>query len=469
MTESIQVNIFSRSVCFSIAERFRLGHSTIDALPDDVLLCIFDFYRRKWSPSSGITWPWDYLAHVCRSWRRVVFGYPHYLKLYLTCNSKADVQTALDIWPALPLRIHADASLSAKDADKDDSDIIDALEHHDRIVGIDLWGFDRSQLEKCIALMQKPFSVLRSLQIEANSKMMFVITDAFLGGSAPLLRSIRFCGIRFPSLPKFLSSTTDLVNLVLEGIPMAGEGHISSDAMITCLSVLTKLRSLTISLRQTSSPYPTYPTDQRPPLSAHAVLPSLTYLSLQSPHRYLEDLLDRIDAPLLNSGFLGFYDDEPMFDAPRIPHTRPFTGITASFISSIGPAELSISFGFSELPAQVAIMERICSQWSLLVSHVEVLKLEDFFYEEERWWEVVTPWPELLRPFTAVQTLRLRGVVTVTHVAHILGGERGEGARGLLPAIRDIEFHCPEIDDSEPLSLLEPFLAARRARNRNIL
>ena len=196
------MNIFSRSVCFSIAERFRLGHSTIDALPDDVLLCIFDFYRRKWSPSSGITWPWDYLAHVCRSWRRVVFGYPHYLKLYLTCNSKADVQTALDIWPALPLRIHADASLSAKDADKDDSDIIDALEHHDRIVGIDLWGFDRSQLEKCIALMQKPFSVLRSLQIEANSKMISVITDAFLGGSAPLLRSIRFLWHPIPKSTK---------------------------------------------------------------------------------------------------------------------------------------------------------------------------------------------------------------------------------------------------------------------------
>jgi hypothetical protein len=375
------------------------------------------------------------------------------------------MQTALHIWPALPLRIHADASLSAKDADKDDSDIIDALEHHDRIVGIDLWGFNRSQLEKCIALMQEPFPVLRSLQIEAKSKMMFVITDAFLGGSAPLLRSIRLCGIRFPSLPKFLSSTTDLVNLVLEGIPMAGEGHISSDAMITCLSVLTKLRSLIISLRQTSSPYPT---DRRPPLSAHTILPSLTYLSLQSPHGYLEDLLDRIDAPLLNSGFLGFYD-EPMFDAPRIPHTKPFTGVTASFISSIGPAELSISFGFSELPAQVAIVERICSQWPLLVSHVEVLKLEDLFYEEERWWEAVTPWLELLRPFTAVQTLRLRGVVTVTHVAHILGGERGEGARGVLPAIRAIEFHCPEIDESEALGLLEPFLAARRARSRNIL
>ena len=375
------------------------------------------------------------------------------------------MQTALDIWPALPLRIHADASLSAKDADKDDSDIIDALERHDRIVGIDLWGFDRFQLEKCIALMQEPFPVLGSLQIEAKSKMMFVIPDAFLGGSAPLLRSIRLCGIRFPNLPKFLSSTTDLVNLVLEGIPMTGEGHVSSDAMITCLSVLTKLQSLTISLRQTPSPNPT---DERPPLSAHAVLPSLTYLSLQSPHRYLEDLLDRIDAPLLNSGFLEFYD-EPMFDAPRIPHARPFTGISASFVSSIGPAELSISFGFSELPAQVAIMERICSQWPLLVSHVEVLKLEDLFYEEEMWWEAVTPWQELLRPFTAVQNLRLRGAVTVTHVAHILGRERGEGAKGLLPAINAIEFHCPEIDESEPLGLLEPFIIARRARSRNVL
>ena len=83
---------------------------------------------------------------------------------------------------------------------------------------------------------------------------------------------------------------------------MIGEGLISPDAMATCLSALTKLRSLVISfLPQASFPYPT---DQRPPSSAHVVLPDLTSLQLEGPHRCLEDLVKRVDAPLLKSGHI---------------------------------------------------------------------------------------------------------------------------------------------------------------------
>ena len=145
----------------------------------------------------------------------------------------------LDIWPALPFNIHA--NLNANDADEDD--IIGALEHRDRIARIHLQRFTRSQLKRCIALMQEPFPVLTCLELETYEEMAFAITDTFLGGSAPLLRSISLRGIRFPSLPKLLSSTSDLVRLSLMSMPLTGEGHISPDAMITCLSVLIKLRS----------------------------------------------------------------------------------------------------------------------------------------------------------------------------------------------------------------------------------
>ena len=115
--------------------------------------------------------------------------------------------------------------------------------------------------------------------------MLYDIPDAFLGGSAPFLRSLRLYGIRLSGLPKLLSSTGDLVYLYLERFPMTGKGHIPPDAMTTCLSVLTKLRSLDIAfLNQRSS---AYPTDQCPPTLMHTVLPARVELCQEGPHGYL--------------------------------------------------------------------------------------------------------------------------------------------------------------------------------------
>ncbi|KAI0292174.1 hypothetical protein BC826DRAFT_1105663 [Russula brevipes] len=58
-----------------------LCQATIDKLPDDVLIEIFDFYLDK----KNIVWPrdwdrsvdeWHTLVHVCKKWRNVVFASP---------------------------------------------------------------------------------------------------------------------------------------------------------------------------------------------------------------------------------------------------------------------------------------------------------------------------------------------------------------------------------------------------------
>jgi len=327
--------------------------------------------------------------------------------------------------------------------------------------------------------MQEPFPVLKSLWLDADEEMGFDIPDAFLGGSAPLLQWIALRGVRFPNLLKLLSSASNLVHLGLGGIPMTGEGHISPNAMITCLSVLTKLRSLAFSFLQTSSPYPT---DQRPPPSEYAILPVLTSLSLRGPHGYLEDIISRVDAPLLNTGYLSS-NDEPMFDTPRVPQfihrvkafkshggfkahfRREWTFAEFKFHSSIGPAVFSLSFPCSGLPAQVAITERICAQWPSVHSHIEFLELDNgyFVFEVQKGWEDITPWLRFLRPFTAVRTLRLCGIVIVPHVTCTLGRLEGERVTEVLPALRTIEVECsdPNAQASEILHILGPFLVAR--------
>jgi len=418
-------------------------------------------------------WPWRHLVHVCRRWRRIAFGCPHYLKLYPSCHSKKKVQTALDIWPALPLGILA--TLNKIDAHVDN--IVSALEHRGRFAKVHLLNFNHYEIERFIALTQEPFPDLRSLHLTADEKMMLVIPDTFLGGSAPLLQRIHLNGIRLPGLPKLLASTSDLVDLRIERFPITGEGHISPDAMATCLSVLTKLRSLTInfSFLQWRSPHPT---DQRPPSSAHTVLPALTYLFLYGPHGYLEDFVARVDAPLLDDGHLAF-TDEPTFATPRVPQFirrakifHKLDGVAlcfhedrldVSFHSSIGPAEFHLSSEHSGLPIQVVITEQIFAQWPPLVSHVELLTLDDDYYslEEEALREATTPWLVLLRRFTVVRTLRILERATMFHLAHILWDLEGERATEVLPALRTIELIYSPRYQSEALHLLRPFLAAR--------
>ena len=161
-------------------------------LSDDVLLCIFDSYRRTFFFSNyPTTWPWHVYVHVCRRWQLVVFTFPGYLDLSLKCKSKTHMQAVLDVWPALPHSICA--ILNDKDTDEDD--VIGTLGHRDCMLGVFLQGSKRSQLEKCVALMQDPFPVLKWLGLGADEKMAFVIPDAFLGGSAPLLQWISLRGV----------------------------------------------------------------------------------------------------------------------------------------------------------------------------------------------------------------------------------------------------------------------------------
>ena len=222
-----------------------LGHLTIDKLSDDVLLRIFDSHRREDEDKNG-TWQWQVLVHICKRWRCIIFACPGHLNLQLVCKSKTDMETTLDIWPALPINIQAYFYKNCAD----EGDIIGALENPNRIAGIDFGGLTRPKLEKCVALMQQSFPVLSFLHLSSTpGEITNVIPDAFLGGSAPRLKSVLLSGIRFPALPKLLSSARDLVDLDLESFSI---DDISLRAMVTCLFVLTRLQSLTIYFNEIS-------------------------------------------------------------------------------------------------------------------------------------------------------------------------------------------------------------------------
>src|SRR6266851_7716055 len=214
--------------------------ATISVLPDDVLLEIFNVYVDKAHHEDA----WHTLVHVCRRWRCIVFSSPVRLNLQLLCTNRRPVEKTLDIWPALPIVISTRTETSQL---WHVTNIIAALEQHNRVYRIDLQRVPNSSLKTFAVIMEKPFPALTSLVLHTNDENPATLPDSFLGGSASHLRELYLIRIPFPALPKLLLSTHDLVHLGFYGIPLSG--YISPEAMVTCLSALTRLQSFYLGFR----------------------------------------------------------------------------------------------------------------------------------------------------------------------------------------------------------------------------
>jgi F-box-like len=110
---------------------------SIDVLPDDVLLEIFDIYVNEESDEDlhneffkkEEIEKWQTLVHVCRRWRSLVFGSPRQLNLRLVCTSETPARDTLDVWPSLPLLV-ADSGHLTEGVDE----ILAVLGRSDRVV-----------------------------------------------------------------------------------------------------------------------------------------------------------------------------------------------------------------------------------------------------------------------------------------------------------------------------------------------
>lgn len=201
---------------------------------------------------------WHTLVHVCRRWRKIVFASPHRLNLRILCKSGSPVRKNLCIWPALPILTEY-PYLERGITPSDEENIVAALKHHDRVCFIVLEATS-SQWEKMASVMQKPSLLLTYLIVSSEDGNVPVPPTEFLGGSAPCLETIEFCGIPFPALPTLLLSASTLVRLHLSKIPPTG--YIPLEAMVVCLAALPRLEILTIEFRLST-----------PALIEHACLP----------------------------------------------------------------------------------------------------------------------------------------------------------------------------------------------------
>ncbi len=444
---------------------------TIDALPDDVLLEIFDFYVDQ---ARRHVEQWRILVRVCRKWRIIVFGSPCRLKLQLLCDARTPVRKMLGIWPPFPIVIRSWSPRSGED------NIIAALEHNDRVCKIELEGVPSSLLEIFLAARQQPFPVLTHLKIWLNiHDEAPIIPNSFLGGSAPRLQYLEFRGIPFQGLPKLLFSTTDLVTLILLDIPHSG--YFPPEAMVIALSALTRLDSFHLEFRSPRS----YPDGgrRRPPPPTRSVLPAVTCFNFNGVSEYLEDLLARIDAPHLDDLNISLFH-QLIFDMPqltqfisRTPNLRPpdearvlFKASKATVIlPQISYRRVLLGISCRQSDWLLSSLQQLCSSLLPLISSLEYLYIDNQDEDSELLWHddmENAQWLELLNNFTTVKTLYLSWGITRRIVPALQELDWGR-ATEVLPSLQSLFLE--EIDPLGPVPEgIDKFVAARQRSGHSV-
>jgi hypothetical protein len=452
---------------------------TIDVLPDDAFLAIFDFYVVGYQDQHFIgdsellsdcdtkrkVESWQLLLHVCRRWRCLVFASPRRLNLRLFCKPDVPVRDKLDIWPALPLVIQGWMFPSVVD------NVIAILKRHDRVSTIDL---DLSpEIEKVWAAMQVPFPELTVLRLWSGDFRALIVPDSFLGGSFPRLREIWLNVVSFPALPKLLSSATHLTTICLEATIRSG--YISPETMVTCLSALTSLKRLYLDFDWVSRPDRE---SRHLPSPTRSILPALTDIQFKGTEEYLEDLVARIDAPQLNALSISlanpidlgvpqlarFISRTPIFkllNETRVGFCSESVRLTLSS-PTFGFKCLKIVFGCGEDDRQLSTLARVWTSFSPLLSN-----LDNFFISEDGcvpsyWQDNIenTQWLELLLPLTAVESLYVSKefVPGITAALQELVRER---TTEVLPTLQNLFLE--ELQGSGPVhESIGLFVAARQ-------
>jgi len=432
--------------------------ATIDVLPDNVLLETFEFYLDKDDADEfdqGHNYDgWQTLVHVCRRWRCIVFASPRRLDLKLYCTRQRSVNSkTLDIWPGLPIVIVAKDMGSKEDV----TNIIAALGHHDRVCKI---YYLNEQLQdsflKEFAAIDEPFLTLTSLTLFSFGQNLPVFPDSFLGGYAPRLRSLLLNGIPYPSIGKLLSSTTNLVQLSLRRIPHSG--YIAPEMVVPCLSMLPKLKSLSLGFQCPRSR--AHRASRHPPPLTRVVFPNLTFLGFSGDIEYLEDILSQIETPMLSESHLCFFN-QLVFDTPLLEHfiRRTETFMTAHTASiEFSSCSVKVSLKSLRAPGEMVIYNRealrleiTCKplDWQLsavaqvlnsFLSSLPILEGLEIAVSRKDWQGEIEAiqWRELLQPFTSVKDMTLEFGGSVQLVAAALRELAGERATEVLPALQNL-------------------------------
>jgi hypothetical protein len=208
------------------------------------------------------------------------------------------------------------------------------------------------------------------------------------------------------------------------------------------------------------------------------LLPALTYLEFIGVTEYLEDLVARIDVPLLWRIDITFFN-QLVFDILEFPNliyrTEKFPVIDQADVvlnsyyinitlspkgGSVNSMKLKLQISCNQVDWKLSALAQVCNSCLVTLSGLERLSVCDNLLPSY-WQDDIesTQWIELLHPFATVKDLYLSDKVA-RHVAPALQELSEERVTEVLPTLQDIF-----IDDLEPSGLVQEgfqkFITAR--------
>jgi hypothetical protein len=208
--------------------------------------------------------------------------------------------------------------------------------------------------------------------------------------------------------------------------------------MVTCLSALTRLNTLRLEFQ---SPRSRADRENRlVPRLTRLVLHALTSLSFKGESEYLEDIVGRIDTPLLTEFNIRFFN-QLIFDTSSlrdfISRTETFKApdqARVAFFSTVVEVELyvrigdsihkrfSLAISCSPSDWQLSSLARVCDSVLSPLSTLERLEI----YNIQSWEDDVenAQWVELMRPFAIIKDILLEERSVPDGALKQLAGER---------------------------------------------
>jgi len=459
------------TILVGCASGYHSQSTTIDVIPDDVLLKIFDYYR-----SGEFPWKWHTLVHVCQRWRCLVFSSLNRLHVRLFCTDGTPVKEFLGIWPALPIVIRYGGP-SKLTSLEDEENLVIALRQPDRIHEIGLTT-TVSLGRRVVAEMRKTMPLLKSLVLAARNddgEIPVHLPVDFLGGSAPVLSRLFLDGVAFRALPKFLLSTTNLASLEL--MHFHRSGYFSPEAIVEALSAMTQLKTLKMHLD-----FHVFHFDASTLPTERTVLPALVNFDYHGYIEYFENFMARIDTPLIEIIELNFYNWD-VIEFPQFCHfirrTRQLGSPTRAEIQSAHSAGFILFYqpattGTTASPGKLCLkLIMACTESERHLSLISQLSLQLWpFFSDVRQLNVLmldrpqkgddnlVRMAEVLRRFSRIEILCVM-FDEVSAIAQVLRQAASETDPGFLPALHELCLGDPRQFFDE-INTIKPFIEARR-------
>ncbi len=465
---------------------------TIDNLPNELLIVIFDFYLLHWQNINrlwerGFQFGWFNLLHVCRKWRAVLFASSSRLGLTFVLTPKGgNMKTILSRhFPPLSIAINYNHRYRhITGMAKDMRRLLGALKRPDRIRGIDLYASNADgELAKFFEAMKCPFPALESLALYDDQDRALKIPITFLNETnlRLRLRSLKLHPICLTSISQLLSSATALTDLSLT----IDTHHPQPPDMLLLLAQLQGLpylRRLDLKMLFCT----VQPTEVTEPKECFP-LGKLTSFHYDGCSAVLNVLTMGFVAPSLQDVDIVLDDWSPTL--PSTPHVPKFINdirehyrvvqvmlerdllhfslLARSECVGHHSSRFRLgSFRFSGSNIQDWMMH-ISNAFSAKFSTMEELFIVSLYYKDVS--KEVIPWCTFLEQFPCVKEFRLQGMNNL-RIASALYRPHGVPNLAVLPALERLII-CTDsssVESSSKLAVFQPFVSARQQAGRPV-